>query len=120
MAKKSEGQNGSENGERSKQRTRTSHPDPAQVVRAKIGGHEVSIEFSHYALNRAKTRGVSMEEIVTAIRSPDERNLETDSPDRLRYRRYRSGGHTAVEVVFERPEPDRYVIVTTFVFSGRG
>jgi hypothetical protein len=65
-------------------------------------------------------RGISVEEVVAAIRSPDERNLETDSPERRCFRRYRGTSRTAVDVVFEQPEPNRYVIVTTYVYSGRG
>ncbi len=121
MAENSKQRNGSDGGRRSSgQRDRKHYPDPAQVVRANIGGHEVCVEFSHYSLNRMKRRGVTVEEIVAAIRSPDDRNLETDSPERFGYRRYRLDGHTAVDVVFERPEPGRYVVVTTYIYAGRG
>jgi hypothetical protein len=91
----------------------TSAETPAMVHRTKIHGKDVDVEFPDHANDRMKERKVTVNEVLACLRSPDQRGLPTDRPDRQRVRRRdASSPSRALDVIFEEPAPGRIRVVT--------
>ncbi len=95
-----------------------SHDDPALEVAASVRGRGI-VDFTQHAVERMEERGITSDEVIEALRNPDQEGLPADPP-RLRIRRML--GATALDVVFVEL-PDRIRVVTTYVrrprLSGR-
>ena len=86
------------------------HDDPVLEVAASVRGRGV-VDFTRHALDRMEERGITSDEVIDALRHPDQEGLPADPP-RLRIRRLL--GSIALDVVFVEL-PDRIRVVTTYV-----
>ena len=92
-------------------------PDPAFVVECEILGKS-RVEFTHHAADRMRSRGLTAEQVIDAISSPDEQALPVDqqqwpdAPPRFRVRRL-FGGDFGLDVVYE-VWPEAIVVVSTY------
>jgi hypothetical protein len=79
----------------------TSATTPACVEKVTIYGKEVSVEFVQHALDRMKERRITVPEVLTCLRSPDQRGLPADL-GRQRVRRCEAtSASRALDVVYE-------------------
>jgi hypothetical protein len=67
-----------------------------------------TIAFDEHALRRMVERHVTEDEVIAALRNPDQTGLPTQ-PTRHRYRK--SGAGRRIDVVFER-DPTQIVVIT--------
>lgn len=67
-----------------------------------------SIAFDEHALVRMGERGVSEDEVIEALRAPDQTGLRTQA-NRFRYRKQLAG--RKIDVVFEH-DPTQVVVIT--------
>ena len=79
----------------------------ARVIHEQVLGCK-SVAFDEHALTRMSERGVSEEEVLEVLRSPDQTGLPTQ-PNRFRHRKMLAG--RSVDVVFEH-DPTQIVVVT--------
>ncbi len=73
------------------------------------------VEIIPHALERMRQRGIATDEVIDALRNPDEEGLPADPP-RLRVRRLLQGA--ALDVIFEEL-PDRIRVITTMIVGRR-
>jgi hypothetical protein len=79
----------------------------ARVIREQVQGCS-SVAFDEHALARMGERGVSEDEVLEVLQSPDQDRLPTQ-PNRFRYRKALKG--RPVDVVFEH-DPTQIVVIT--------
>ena len=93
----------------------SSQPDSAHTIACELCGRS-QVEFTPHSLVRMRERGVSLQQVIETVRSPDVFDLpvdqESDAPPRFRYRSFLSED-MALDVVFE-DLPDRILILSTF------
>jgi hypothetical protein len=77
------------------------------VIREQVLGCN-SVAFDEHALTRMSERGVTEDDVVLVLQSPDRTGLPTQ-PNRFRYRKTVSGRQ--VDVVFEH-DPTQIVVIT--------
>lgn len=71
---------------------------PGKVIDVKLLGFK-KLAFTHHALSQMKIRRIREDEVIDAIRSPEEVGLNTH-PGRERVRKWRNS-KTAIDVVYE-------------------
>ena len=79
----------------------------ARVVHESVLGCK-SVAFDEHAITRMGERGVTEDEVLDVLRSPDRTGLRTQ-PNRHRYRKSIAG--RSVDVVFEH-DPTQVVVIT--------
>jgi hypothetical protein len=89
-------------------------PFRGKLIRVKLKGKGL-VEICSHALNRMKERGISIDEVIRAIRKPTRTGLPTAAP-RHRVRKHRSPTE-AIDVVYEI-EDDRIIVVTAIHIKG--
>jgi hypothetical protein len=89
-------------------------PFRGKLVRVKLKGKPL-LEICSHALERMKERGISVDEVIHAIRKPTRTGLPTPPP-RRRVRKHRTRSE-AVDVVYE-VETDRIIVVTAILIKG--
>jgi hypothetical protein len=81
-----------------------------KLIRVRLKGKAI-LEIPSHALDRMKQRGISVDEVIRAIRKPSRSGLPTEPP-RRRVRKHRSPSE-AIDVVYEL-DADRIIVVTAF------
>lgn len=92
--------------------------DPAHVVECPdepVRGRP-RVELIHHAMDRLEERGISVEEVIAAIRQPDQEGLPTDA-GRQRVRKLLGPRH-ALDVTFEEL-PEAIRVITAYVRTAR-
>jgi hypothetical protein len=89
-------------------------PFHGKLIHVKLKG-KLLLEICSHALERMKERGISVDEVIRAIRKPTRTGLPTPPP-RRRVRKQRSRSE-AVDVVYEM-ETDRIIVVTAILIKG--
>lgn len=80
-------------------------PDPAFGETTDIGGRPVRVDFTQHASDRMLERGVTVDEVLSCLRGPDEKGLPTEE-GRERWGRFDDTGGRRLDVVFKKCDWD--------------
>ena len=87
-------------------------PKRSKLVRASVLDVEL-VDFSYHAQMRMKDRGVTEEDVLSALRNPNETGLKAETGEE--HVRWKKDRHTWIDVVYAKnTNPDRIGIITVW------
>ena len=78
------------------------------------GGKQVQIEFIQHALDRMTERGVTENEVIACLRSPDQRGLVADEPNKRVSRVDGNAPRRSLHEVYIPFGPEHFRVVTVY------
>jgi hypothetical protein len=85
------------------------YPDPARIVEANIRGKKY-VEFIHHAIDEMRNRGMTEEEVLRTLSSPDDVRDDLRTPGRkVAFKNF--GALNTAKVVFVE-KGDRFRVIT--------